>query len=794
MKKTPRYKLLHRVMGVFGVAVSSGWAWLCWTYIEREMGWSVVQTLLLHEQAMIVSGAVLPLLLLWCWLLFLGRGMALSNSTQEFLRRMDRLTWPDDDDSKRVRAITDNLKEQADDLTTAARVAEERIGALVETFGTRTSELENLSTTARDHAEQVRTDMEKRTESLEQANVAFEQALARSQESVNSQVQALEGAGVRSEAMAQSIVGTLGRAVSDVDKAVQGAIEQTGAANDLLKQHAEDMAAAGTTAEISGEALRKSLHQDMALLSQVQERVNEEIDRHKQLIETRIADVETVLGGAGERLDALCGRLGAENAVMEGLVRDLDRRAEGFAATLQDEVNTVGQVFDEKTAIVRDLVAGFHAQTQGLDDQAQAVEDNLKRVTQSLGEAVALAGQEQSSRLTEVTAQAQEALLRAGKNLTPGIETLSESSERLNDLADVIVGGVAEHTREINRIYSEARGSLDEYNQGIEAQAQLMERTAARAIRHTSEVTKVYQVQTQALADGANAASSAVQSLRQGVFEEIDAFRALSDDHKALLDDTRQTIDSRVQLLRESSRDARDSGDRLRRDLEAQRKRLEKMTSETLAQIESMGGRADSVIATLDSTATTALDKSAELLQSLKTQSALMTETVETAQGATARLAEDLDQRSKDVRQATEDAVRQSLSLRTDTENNRRDQFLRSATLLIEDINSSAVELNRLLNEDIPEEYWKRYQRGDRGLFARNILRKKDQFTVPVIKANFEKNADFRRAVNRYLDQFDALMEQARDCDSNDVLSATFMTADVGKLYILLSRSLGRME
>ncbi|WP_343563787.1 hypothetical protein [Kiloniella sp. b19] len=793
-KKTSRYKTSHRILGVAGAAASLSWLWACYTYIERQMGWPAVQSLLPHEQALIVSGVVLPLLLLWCWLLFYGRGMALSDEAQEFLRRMDMLTYPDDEDAKRVRAITDQLKEQADDLTNAARFAEERVGSLVKTFGSHSESLSDLTVEAARNAEQIHETMQKQEESLDRANAAFEQALERSQQSVNTQVQALEGAGARSEAMADTIAGTINRATSDLDKAVQRAIDRTEEASDLLKQHAEDMAAAGTTAEVSCEAMRNSLQQDLELMTQVQERVNEEVERHKKLIQTRMADVEAVLAGTGDKLDQLRERLGEENRAMEGLVGDLGAKADGFTSALQSEVKSVHQVFEDNTQHARELAASFRTESNALGDQAQRIEENLRSVTRNLAEAVAIAGQDEASRLTEATAQAQETLLRASQSISPSIESLQEGSERLNDLADVIMGGVAEHTREINRVYNEARGSLAEYNQGIQEQAQLIENTAEKAMRHTTEVTKVYQIQTAALAEGANAASVAVRDLRQGVFEEIDAFRSLTDDYKALLEDTRQTVDSRVQLLRESSRDARDSGDRLRRELDNQRKRLEQMTGETLERIGSMGERADKVIASLDSTAAGALMKSAELLTSLQNQSDIMTSAVETAQSATSRLVAELDQRSKDVRHVTEAALRQSLSLREDTESNKRDQFLRSATLLIEDINSSAVELNRLLDEEIPEEYWKRYQRGERGIFARNILRKKDQFTIPAIKKNFESNRDFRNAVNRYVDQFDSLMEQARDCDSNDVLAATFMTADVGKLYILLSRSLGRME
>jgi hypothetical protein len=48
--------------------------------------------------------------------------------------------------------------------------------------------------------------------------------------------------------------------------------------------------------------------------------------------------------------------------------------------------------------------------------------------------------------------------------------------------------------------------------------------------------------------------------------------------------------------------------------------------------------------------------------------------------------------------------------------------------------------------------------------------------------------------VLRYLNQFETMLAQARECDHMDVLGATFVTADVGKLYLILSNAVGAVE
>jgi hypothetical protein len=143
---------------------------------------------------------------------------------------------------------------------------------------------------------------------------------------------------------------------------------------------------------------------------------------------------------------------------------------------------------------------------------------------------------------------------------------------------------------------------------------------------------------------------------------------------------------------------------------------------------------------------------------------------------------------------ASDEAAIQARSIRENELQARQDLFLRTATLLIEDLNSQSIDLTKIISDDIPEEVWKRYRKGDKSVFARRLLRMKDRFSIPAIEKRYEEDDKFRIQVTRYMNQFESLMSQASECDSEHVLSATFLTADVGKVYLLLARSLGREQ
>ncbi|OUS13953.1 hypothetical protein A9Q97_04235, partial [Rhodospirillales bacterium 47_12_T64] len=553
---------------------------------------------------------------------------------------------------------------------------------------------------------------------------------------------------------------------------------------------AEDMAAAGTTAEVCSETMRESLKQDLETLKLVQDTIETEGDRFNVLIKDRIGGVEELLAGASGKVSELGERLSGENQAMEQLVAEIGYKAVSLSDAMRKDAEEVRELFADVAARAGEITGHFKIQAGELDKSGQEVANNLSQVTKDLGEAVSLAGREEASRLTEATAQAQDTLIAAAEKIRPGIESLEDSSERLSDLADVVMGGLSEHTREIGQVSQAAQKNVEETSKSLKDQTRLMELAADKAVRHTTDVAKVFQLQTLALADGSSAANQAVMDLRRGVHEELDAFKELSDDFEKLHDDVRMSLDARTKALSQVSEESKQTAEALGHEVEEQREKLVRLAEESLKQVEEISDRAEVAASGLEVAATKALERAETLASTLRKD----TDSVSKMNEKVSILADTFGQQVRDLTHASEEATRQALVLRENKSANKRDAFLRGATILIDDLNSSAIDLNKILDQDLPEEYWKRYHKGDRSIFARSFLKKKDLYDTHEVKRYFETNQTFRNQVNRYMDQFDNLMSQARECDSEDVLAATFMTADVGKLYVLLARSLGRME
>ena len=120
----------------------------------------------------------------------------------------------------------------------------------------------------------------------------------------------------------------------------------------------------------------------------------------------------------------------------------------------------------------------------------------------------------------------------------------------------------------------------------------------------------------------------------------------------------------------------------------------------------------------------------------------------------------------------------------------RTEYFMRHAVTVLSDLNGTAFELSKFLEQEVPRDLLKQYKAGDRSVFARRLARS-PQYYVPEIRRRFEEDAGFRQATGHFIMRFEDLLSRAAACDPDNTLSSAFLTADAGKIYMLLARSIG---
>lgn len=122
------------------------------------------------------------------------------------------------------------------------------------------------------------------------------------------------------------------------------------------------------------------------------------------------------------------------------------------------------------------------------------------------------------------------------------------------------------------------------------------------------------------------------------------------------------------------------------------------------------------------------------------------------------------------------------------------DSFARRMVLLTESLNSSAIDVAKILSNEVTDTAWAAYLKGDRGVFTRRAVRLLDASETRAIADHYGEDAEFREHVNRYIHDFEAMMRVLLSTRDGNAIGVTLLSSDVGKLYVALAQAIERLR
>lgn len=127
-------------------------------------------------------------------------------------------------------------------------------------------------------------------------------------------------------------------------------------------------------------------------------------------------------------------------------------------------------------------------------------------------------------------------------------------------------------------------------------------------------------------------------------------------------------------------------------------------------------------------------------------------------------------------------------------EQSSEENFSRRVALLTESLNSTAIDVSKLLSNDVTDIEWAAYLKGDRGIFTRRAVRLLDGGEVREILSHYENDDEFRGHVNRYIHDFEAMLRSVLSTRDGSAISVTLLSSDIGKLYVALAQAIERLR
>jgi hypothetical protein len=103
-------------------------------------------------------------------------------------------------------------------------------------------------------------------------------------------------------------------------------------------------------------------------------------------------------------------------------------------------------------------------------------------------------------------------------------------------------------------------------------------------------------------------------------------------------------------------------------------------------------------------------------------------------------------------------------------------------------MHSAAIDVGKILSDEVDDKAWGAYLKGNRGVFTRRAVRLLDGSETRAIKAHYESDPEFQRSVNRYIADFEAMLRRVLAERDGGMIAVTLMSSDMGKLYAALAQ------
>lgn len=123
-----------------------------------------------------------------------------------------------------------------------------------------------------------------------------------------------------------------------------------------------------------------------------------------------------------------------------------------------------------------------------------------------------------------------------------------------------------------------------------------------------------------------------------------------------------------------------------------------------------------------------------------------------------------------------------------------RESFPRRAAHLIDALNSAAIDVAKIMSNEVTDTVWAAYLKGDRGVFTRRAVKLLDGGEAREIVRHYGDDAEFRDQVNRYVHDFEALLRPILASRDGAPLAVTLLGSDMGKLYVALAQAISRLR
>jgi len=554
---------------------------------------------------------------------------------------------------------------------------------------------------------------------------------------------------------------------------------------DLPRAEQSAMAVAEQLRAVGGESALKAseLGQQVTALSERTREADHLMSEATDRLAARLAEIDTAGSAASSRVRE------AESAFSGSLDLLLDR-----ASTSLDEIRSG---IDAQAAAVAALVQQASAGLGKAGMQAsESLAANIDRANMSIeGLSNRVAEQDRASQrmiaeidrgLALIDERFAELAANGDSRANHFLEALTRARTELDTLAaqsgsqDSAIGSLAERTEALRESISRLAGEIRDGVGTMLGEAQGgADRLAASAGAIRPEMAWIR--------DAAAEASDRVASAGSQIGEQQDRFAALLASVDEGVGKAQSKLAELASVITQAEREANSLSAETGPALVTALLQVKEAAAHAAERArESIEGIIPASAAKLSEETRAALERVVResVEEQLREVEQVAARAVESARSASGRLTQQmvaLGQTAAALEQHIED---------TSKEQREKDSeaFARRVSLLMDSMNSAAIDVGKILSDEIDDKAWDSYIKGNRGVFTRRAVRLLGGSETRAIKAHYDAEPEFQQSVNRYIADFEAMLRRVVAERDGGIIAVTLMSSDMGKLYAALAQ------
>jgi predicted nucleic acid-binding Zn-ribbon protein len=487
----------------------------------------------------------------------------------------------------------------------------------------------------------------------------------------------------------------------------------------------------------------------------------------------RVADAEAGLSSA---LDVLLDRT---SATLAEIRTGIDVQASAVAALVEQASAGIGKAGAEAAESLAANVDHANVSLEGLSGRVAEQDRASQRMIAEIDRGLAMIDE----RFGELAANGDE---RANRFL----ESLSRARTELDSLAgqassqDLAIGSLAERTAAL-------RDSIDRLTDEIRDNVGTAIGEAQGGADRLVETSSALRPEVDWIRDAALEAGERLTATGADIADQQDRFAALLAGIDDGVGDAQSKLTELASMLAQVEREAADlsaeTGPALVASLvqvkEAAAHAAERAREAIEAVIPASAGKLSNELrAALERVIRESIEDRLRDVESVAARA------VDSARAASDRLT----QQTLTLGQSA--AALEAHIERTGKEQREKDSeaFARRVSLLIDSMHSAAIDVGKILSDEIDDKAWGAYLKGNRGVFTSRAVRLLDGSETRPIRAHYETDPEFQRSVNRYVHDFEAMLRRVLTERDGGMIAVTLMSSDMGKLYAALAQAIDK--